>query len=278
MLIVDAQVHIWAADTPERPWPEGRGAQAHRAEPFSVDDLLGEMDRAGVDRAVLVPPSWEGDRNDLAIEAARAHPDRLAVMGRLALQWRTSPDMLRRWREQPGMLGLRFTFHTPQSRPWLTDGTADWIWELAQEAGLPVMVFPPGALAALRTVAERYPTLRLVVDHMGIPGGRKNDEAFADLPQLLDLAACPNVAVKVTSLPGYSTDPYPYRNLHHHIRRIVDAFGPERCFWGTDLTRLPCPYRQAVTMFTEEMPFLSEADKEWIMGRGVCEWLGWPLP
>ena len=59
---------------------------------------------------------------------------------------------------------------------------------------------------------------------------------------------------------------------------MFDAFGPRRMFWGTDLTGIPCTYRQAITLFTEEMLFLSDADLEWVMGRGVCEWLGWPLP
>jgi predicted TIM-barrel fold metal-dependent hydrolase len=81
MLIVDTQVHIWAADTPERPWPKRH--QPHRAEPFGKDELLREMGKAGVDRAIIVPPSWEGERNDLALAAAAAHPDRFAVMGRL---------------------------------------------------------------------------------------------------------------------------------------------------------------------------------------------------
>jgi L-fuconolactonase len=82
MLIVDAQVHIWAAETPERPWPPGGRARAHRPLPFSPDDLLREMDAAGVARVVIVPPSWEGDRNDLALPAARLYPERFAVMGR----------------------------------------------------------------------------------------------------------------------------------------------------------------------------------------------------
>src|SRR6516225_3640254 len=81
MFIVDAQVHIWGANTPERPWPSGR-TQPHRPQPFSKDDLLKEIDAAGVARVVIVPPSWEGDRNDLALQAARLHPDRFAVMGR----------------------------------------------------------------------------------------------------------------------------------------------------------------------------------------------------
>ncbi|HEV2008573.1 MAG TPA: hypothetical protein VGQ88_07600 [Burkholderiales bacterium] len=59
---------------------------------------------------------------------------------------------------------------------------------------------------------------------------------------------------------------------------MYDAYGPQRLFWGTDLSRLPCTYRQGVTMFTEEMPWLTDEDREWIMGRGVCEWLGWKTP
>jgi len=98
------------------------------------------------------------------------------------------------------------------------------------------------------------------------------------LEPLLAAARHPNVAVKASALPCYSTELYPCRNLHQYIRRAVDAYGPCRVFWGTDLTRLPCPYRQAVTLFTEELDLLSPSDREWIMGRGIAARLGWPLP
>ena len=86
MLIADSQVHIWGADTPQRPWPKGRAGDAQKPYPVTKDMLLFEMELAKVSRIVLVPPSWEGERNDLALEAARLHPDKFAVMGRLALQ------------------------------------------------------------------------------------------------------------------------------------------------------------------------------------------------
>ena len=105
----------------------------------------------------------------------------------------------------------------------------------------------------------------------------KDNAAFDDLPQLLRLARLPNVAVKASALPAYSSHDYPYYNLHPYLRRVFDAFGPRRMFWGTDLTRLPCTYRQAITLFTEELPWLSAADQEWVMGRAVCDWLGWPI-
>ncbi len=277
MLIVDAQVHIWGADTPERPWPARHAP--HRPVPFSKDELLVEMDAAGVDRAVLVPPSWEGERNDLALEAARRHPSRFAVMGRLDTEAPDARDRLATWRGQPGMLGLRFTFSRPQlSRP-LVEGRVDWVWEEAEKAGLPIMVMVTPALVHLiDRVAERHPGLKLVMDHLALPSGARDAEAFAELDKLLAIAKRPNVAAKATSLPSYTNDRYPYRALHPHLRRVYDAFGPTRMFWGTDLTRLPCSYREAITMFTEEIPWLTAEDKEWIMGRGLGAWLGWPLP
>ncbi|MBV9862584.1 MAG: amidohydrolase [Alphaproteobacteria bacterium] len=277
MLIVDAQVHIWAADTPERPWPGGRSTP-HQPEPLTAEKLLGLMDAAGVDRAVIVPPSWEGDRNDLALAAAQRHPDRFAVMGRLPLEKPESRGLVEGWRQQPGMLGMRFTFHIPAHKAWLSDGTADWLWPAAERAGIPLMVLPPGSLPLIDRVAERHPGLRLVIDHLALSSrGAKDDAAFADLPNLLALARRPNVAVKATSLPSYSTEAYPYKGLHKYVRQVYDAFGPSRMFWGTDISRLPCSYAQAIAMFTEELAFLSDSDKEQIMGRAICDWLGWKI-
>jgi predicted TIM-barrel fold metal-dependent hydrolase len=88
----------------------------------------------------------------------------------------------------------------------------------------------------------------------------------------------PNVALKATGAPSYSAEAYPYRDIHGHIRKLYDAFGPERMFWGTDITRMPCSWKQCVTMFTEELPWLSAKDKELIMGRALCSWLDWKIP
>src|SRR6476660_7261420 len=127
MFIVDAQVHIWGADTPERPWPAGRSSP-HRPQPFSKDDVLREMDAAGVARVVIVPPSWEGDRNDLALEAARLHPDRFAVMGRPPLA-PAERHRLDQWREQPGMFGIRGTASAEGARELFTEPEGAWLWD-----------------------------------------------------------------------------------------------------------------------------------------------------
>jgi L-fuconolactonase len=155
MLIVDAQVHLWGADTPGRPWPPGEAHRAHKPYPVTKDMALDGMKEAGVDRVVIVPPSWEGDRNDLALEAARLHPDRFAVMGRLAIEKPESRGLVDGWKRQPGMLGMRFTFSTERQRPWLTDGTADWLWAAAERAGIPVMMSVAGSFAAVDRIASR---------------------------------------------------------------------------------------------------------------------------
>ena len=85
------------------------------------------------------------------------------------------------------------------------------------------------------------------------------------------------MALKATGAPSYSHEPYPYRDIHDHIRKLYDAFGPERMFWGTDITRMPTTWKQCVTMFTEELPWLPAQDKELIMGRALCAWLTWKL-
>jgi predicted TIM-barrel fold metal-dependent hydrolase len=274
--IVDSQVHIWGADTPERPWP--RRAAPQRDTPWSAEELLGEMNAAGVERVIIVPPSWEGDRNDLALAAAHAHPDRFAVMGRLDPEAPGARDQIPGWKAQPGMLGMRFSFHTPVLRQPLLDGKFDWVWAELERAGIPLMVLIHHAyLDHIEKVVRAHPSLRIVMDHLGLVSTERDAHAFRGVDRLLALRAYPNVAVKASALPCYSDDRFPYRALHPYIRRVYDAFGPQRMFWGTDLTRLPCTYREGIAMFTEHMPWLSAADKEWIMGRGVCEWLGWKL-
>lgn len=274
MLIVDSQVHIWAADTPERPWPARLKAQ--REIPLGREQLLRDMDDAGVDRVVIVPPSWEGDRNDLALDAAAKHPDRFAIMGRLDPDAPASRDVMKTWRAQPGMLGMRFAFHAPMLVPILTEGRMNWVWAEAEKHGIPLMILvPPHLVHEIDRAAARHPGLKIVMDHLALESRFKDEEAFRELDKLLAIAKRPNVAVKASALPCYTNDAYPFKRVHPYVKRVYDAFGPQRMFWGSDFSRLPCPYRQCITMFTEEMPWLNAQDLEWIMGRGICEWLGW---
>jgi predicted TIM-barrel fold metal-dependent hydrolase len=268
MLIVDAQIHLWSKGTTIAP---------HRATPYGADQALTDMDAAGVDAALVHPPSWDVDSNELAVEAVRAHPKRFAILGRLDLDKPESRAQVDGWKRRPGMLGFRFTFLRPHQKSWPTDGTLEWILPLAERAGLPIALLAGDFLPLVGTFAERYPGLKLIVDHMGRQREKKGLAVFETMDQLVGLARHPNVAVKATGGPGDATDPYPFKSLHPYYRRIYDAFGPARMFWGTDITRMPCSWRQTVTAFTEEMPWLSEADKTLIMGRGLCDWIGWDL-
>ena len=277
MMIVDSQVHILAADSAERPWPKPQAVKEQRPVPLEKDELLREMDAAGVSRVVIVPPSWEGERNDLAIAAVQARPDRFAIMGRLNPTLPDSRGKIAGWKKQPGMLGLRFVFHRSPLKELLTEGHTDWLWGEAEKHGVPVYLLVDHSLVhVIDGIAERHPGLRIVMDHSGLVDG-KDREAFKDFGKLLAIAKRPNVATKVSCFPFFTTDQYPFRFLHPYLRQAFDAFGPKRTFWGTDLSRLPCPYKQAVTLFTEELPWLKGKDLEYVMGRGVCEWLGWKI-
>jgi predicted TIM-barrel fold metal-dependent hydrolase len=275
-MIVDAQVHLWKAETPDWPWVPGRPPQL--PEPFTIEKLVPMMDEAGVDRVVVVPPSWPGDRNDYALEAARRYPDRFAVMGRIPLQKPESATLLPKWKEQPGMLGIRLTFLGPQAA-WASDGTADWFWPAAEKAGLPVMFFAPGSNGSeFARIAERHPQLNLIIDHMNLNAEvKKNNKTAATIDHVVALAKYPNISCKLSASPGHSSEPYPFRDMIPHLRRVFDAYGPRRSYWGTDLTNsfAKATYRQRITQFTEELPFLSEEDKDWVMGRAILARLGW---
>ena len=270
MLIVDSQVHIWTRGTP---------VSVHRqVSAYTKDELLRGMDEAGVRAAVLHPPSWDDNANEVAMEAARQHPDRLAVLGCFDVSRTENRPLVDTWKKRPGMLGLRFAFLRPGEGNWLIDGTMNWLWPAAERAGLPVgLLLAPGRIKAIGEIAAKHPKLRLLIDHMARARGSKDDASFADLGDLLALARYPNVAVKASGVPSYSSEPYPYRNLHKYVKQIFDAFGPSRMFWGTDITRMPCSWRQCITLFTEELPWLKGRDLELVMGRALCDWIGWRL-
>ena len=118
MHIIDAQIHLWTKGTVVPP---------HRTAPYLVDEALGDMDAAGVNGAILHPPSWDPDSNAQAVEAARLHPGRFAILGRIPLDRPELRGQIETWRQQPGMLGLRYTFLQSHMKSWPTDGTMDWL-------------------------------------------------------------------------------------------------------------------------------------------------------
>ena len=271
MKIVDAQIHLWGNGLPTNP--------AHRQVPhFTAEECLKEMARGQVDAALIHPPGWDPNSGAVAEAAAKKYPDRFAILGNFPLDKPESRGLVDGWKKRPGMLGLRFALLQPHQRNWPTDGTIDWLWPACEKAQIPVALMASDFLPTVAKVAERHPGLKLIVDHFGRRRGGKDGEAFSNLEEVAALAKFPNVALKATGAPGESSERYPYKNIHEYIHRLYDAFGPERFFWGTDITRMPCSWKECVTMFTEWLPWLRGSDLELVMGGGVCRWLGWDLP
>jgi predicted TIM-barrel fold metal-dependent hydrolase len=271
MQIVDAQIHTWGSGLPSN--------QSHRQiTSYTPEDAIAMMDEGGVNAAVIHPPGWDPNSTQMAFKAVRDYPGRFAILGAVPLDQPQSRARIADWRKQPGMLGLRYTFLHDPERQWLADGTIDWLWAEAEKANVPIATLATDSLTELGRIAERHPGLRLTIDHLGGRGGLttlKDHAAMTHMPALVALAKHPNIAVKATGAPGYSAEAYPYPIMQSYLRQIYDAFGPHRMFWGTDITKMPCSWRQCVTMFTEELPWLSDADKQLIMGDALCAWWGW---
>ncbi|RPI45771.1 MAG: hypothetical protein EHM59_09275, partial [Betaproteobacteria bacterium] len=204
MLIVDSQIHIWR---------NGRMSSHHRqVSNFLVEEALAEMAAAGVDCAVLHPPSALGeDVNVQAVEAVQAHPDKFCILGHFDLLSPDRESIVAHWKERPGMLGFRFTFNQPQQKSWWTDGTLDWFWPACEKAGLVVGLLAAGPnMEVLGTIAERHPGLRFNIDHLGRGGGGRgvaDDAVFADLGNMLAAANIPTAAVKRSGAPSLSSQP-----------------------------------------------------------------------
>ena len=274
-IIVDAQIHMWKANTPDRPWVAGTRPQL--PEPMTIERVVPMIDAAGVDRVVIVPPTLEGDRVDYGQEAARRYPGRFATMGHIGLDDPGAARRLPGWRDQPAVLGVRLNIAGPQAK-WLTDGTADWFWPAAEKAQVPVMFLTTGQTALFGPIAERHPALTLIIDHMGISTETLRGGGMAEtIAASAALAKHQNVSVKLSSIPLFSAEPYPFRDMTDHIHRLFDAFGPQRSHWGTDVTNsfAKASYRERVTHFTETLDFLSEDDKDWVMGRSILQRLRW---
>jgi predicted TIM-barrel fold metal-dependent hydrolase len=238
------------------------------------------MDKAGVDRCVIVPmmPPTRDElsrSNQAALTMAQDHADRFGVMGLFDLTKPENAGLLTTWGSTPGMLGFRVAFLRDPNLSLLAEDRLEWFWSAAEEAGIPIMLLAPDMAANIDRIASGHPQLRLIVDHLNLDPRIGYEDLLPAIEPLLGLAKHGNVAVKASALPCWARDRFPFPSLHRPIARVVEAFGPRRVFWGSDLTRLPCSYADCVRLFTQELPFLSEHDKDWITGRGVIEWLKW---
>jgi L-fuconolactonase len=273
MVITDAQIHSFTGppDVRDRSsLPRG----THRTS-FPIEEVLAQMDAIGVQRAVLVPPnSMMQDAIAYSEAAARGNPGRFGLMPMLNPTDPAAPEMLRGVPTRPNWLGIRLALG---GRLDLLDGDAlDWLWAACEQQAIPVTCLISGHAGRLQSVAARHSDLTLIVDHMGRVPDAQGIAAFGAIDGLLALAPYARVAVKMTSVPDSSAEAYPFADLAEGIRRIYDTFGPRRMLWGSDLSGLSSTYAECLDQFRHGLPFLSETDKDWILGKAAARVLNWP--
>lgn len=266
MLIVDSAIHLWIAADP---------SPRHRPDRYSAEAALRDMRVAGIDAAVNIPPVWDPESNEYGLEAARRYPDRFATFGWIDFTRPGCREKLEGWRDS-GMTGLRVIGAAPSRLSWPDDGTLDWVWAVAEERAIPVSLAGPAVVPHASAIAGAHPRLKITIDHLGMVG-LTAEGRLVQTGDILSLADHANVAVKLSGIPDYAGDEFPYRSMHGEVQALLEAYGSRRLFWGTDITRLPCSWEQAVTMFTEHMPWIHPHDLEAIMGRSICAWHGWKI-
>jgi L-fuconolactonase len=275
MATIDAQVHAYERDHPGRPW----AAVLHGPPEVTGDDMVAAMDAVGVDGAILVS-AFTMYRYDAsyAVQVRDAHPGRFALVKPVDPSDPAVADTIADWAATPGAVGVRIMMRGAVS----TDPADPGINRVLAAAGrhsLPVNLLAYGRLEQVGQLAARNPGTRLVIDHLGLPQPFEPPpaaEPWADLPKLLALAPHENVAVKVTGACTLSREPFPYRDIWDPLGRIFDAFGLDRCMWGTDWTRAVAllSYEQGVEAF-RVTDRLSDSDRVQLMGGTAQRVYGW---
>jgi predicted TIM-barrel fold metal-dependent hydrolase len=241
--------------------------------------MVAAMDAVGVDGAILVSPfSLYRFDASYALEVQKKFPDRFALVKPVNPNDPAVAETIAEWAATPGTVGVRIMLNRD-----LPDDPADpginCVLEAAKERGLPVNLLAWGRVDQVKGLAARNPDTQIVVDHLGLQqpyDPPPPDEPFAELPKVLALAEHPNVAIKITGAGTLSHEPFPYRDIWEPLGRIFDAFGLDRCLWGTDWTRAVAllTYKEGVEAF-RVTDRLSESDRAQLMGGTLARIYNW---
>jgi predicted TIM-barrel fold metal-dependent hydrolase len=274
MLTIDAQVHAYERNHPGRPWR----ATLHGPAEVTGDQMVAAMDAVGVDAAVLVSPfTMYGYDASYALEVQAAHPRRFALVKPVDPADPEVASTIAQWNATPGAVAVRIMLNR------VSDDAADpginRVLAAAAQHGLPVNLLAWGRLEQTRQLAARHRETRLVIDHLGIQQPFEPPapaQPFAELPKVLALAAYDNVALKISGACTLSHQRFPYRDLWDPLWRIFDAFGFERCLWGTDWTRAVAllTYREGVEAF-RVTDRLSDTERAALMGETLTRVYDW---
>ena len=273
--VIDAQVHAYERDRPERPWI----GFLHGPAEVTGDDMVAAMDRVGVDGALLVSP-YSMYRYDAsyALEVHARHPGRFGLIKPFDPNADDVAEQVAVWSRTDGTVGARIMLPDPFAVE-ADDPGLNRILAAGAKFGLPVNVLCWGNAPLLGGLAERNPDTQIVLDHLGLRQPFEPpapDAPFGDLPKVLALARHDNVAIKITGACTLSHEPFPYADIWSPLGRIFDAFGIERCLWGTDWTRAikVLTYAEGVEAF-RVADVLSGSDRSAMMGGNVARIYGW---
>ncbi|HEY1301346.1 MAG TPA: amidohydrolase family protein [Stellaceae bacterium] len=275
MPIYDSQVHAYESNHPGRPWA---GTLVGPAE-VNGDNMVGAMDAVGVDGAVLVSPfSMYRYDASYACDVYARHPTRFRLVKPVDPTDPAVADTIAQWAATPGAVGIRVFLRDEVSTD-PADPALNRVLATAGRHSLPVNLACTGRLDQARQLAARNPDTQLVIDHLGLPQPQQPPapaEPFADLPRVLALAAHPNIAVKISGACTLSHRPFPYPDIWDPLARIFDAFGFDRCLWGTDWTRAVklLTYAQGVEAF-KVSDRLSAGDRAKLMGDSLARIYSW---
>jgi L-fuconolactonase len=274
MYITDSQVHLYLPNTPERPWIQPMDSQVAE---FLPETLIRLMEDAGVQRAAIVPPIWAGLDNVQCLKWSQEFPGRFGIMGRFDF---ANPDRsrLETWLDEPGMIGIRLSGQL-NTGEWLDLDQFDWFWSAVERFGIPVMILVGrDRIKLVNSVAERHPEATILIDHFAVTiGDLSENDPWQYIDDVLALAQYPRVFGKLSALPLNTMEEYPYPSQTPYIKRAYDTFGPQRLAWGSDGSRFRrSTYKECVDHLLDTIDFLSEEDKEWIMGKTLASALNWP--
>ena len=252
-------------------------AQLHANDQHPVAEHIEHMAAEGVAGALLVQTIPQGFDNRFLLKAAVRHPGRFGVVGVLDPAAADVEGDVARWAATPDAVGLRLVILGEERVARLRGGHYEPLLAAAETSGVPMFVYAPRLLGEVEAIALGHPALTIVLDHLGLPQPpvlEVGENPWADLPAVLALARLPNVAVKCSGLPTTSTQPYPFSDLWPMMHSVLDAFGPRRAMWGSDITREGAghTYAEAVGWVRDTHELTSE-EKRLVLGdalRALC--------
>ena len=267
MLTVDSHVHAVAADRTRYPLTpvDGRLGEWVDAKPTTTEDLVGDMDTAGVERAIFIQAATAyGFENDYTVDSVKRHPGRFVGVCMVDVLHPDAPQRLSQLVEREGMRGVRlFTTPDPEA-PWLDDLRTFPVWERALSLGIPLIIqMHTRHLSRLRAVLERFPAVPVILDHLANAQLEQSPAPAADLVALADL---PNVYAKFTTVNLYAVE-RAGTTAAAFFKPLLERFGARRILWGSNYPNTyDRPYGAMLELAREAFVSLSVRDQEMLFG------------